>query len=119
MIVERSIGLDGSRSVAPAMKFHVPVDRPSVFAAVIDGGLLYYGQAPEEPTLKRLYERIGEPHSPKIAVLPLKTGSGKVLALTYGDFGAAWATPVPIELLDIFARHAGLVLDTLTRPARA
>ena len=52
-------------------------------------------------------------------MLPLKTGSGKVVALAYGDFGAAWATPVPVELLDIFARHAGLVLDTLARPARA
>jgi hypothetical protein len=119
VVVERSIGLGGNRSVAPAMKFHVPVDRPSVLAAVADGGLLYYGQAPEEPTLKRLYARVGEPHSPKIAVLPLKTGSGKVVALAYGDFGAAWATPVPVELLDIFARHAGLVLETLARPARA
>ena len=119
MIVERSIGLDGSRAVVPAAKHHVPVDRPSVLAAVIDGGLLYYGQAPEEPTLRRLYGQIGEPHSPKIAVLPLKTGAGKVVALTYGDFGAAWATPVPVELLDVFARHAGLVLDTMTHPPRA
>ena len=116
VIVERSVGLDGSRAVAPAMKFHVPVGRPSVFASAIDGGLLHYGLAPEEPTLKHLYEHIGEPHSPKIAVLPLKSGSGRVVALAYGDFGAAWATPVPTELLDIFARHAGLVLETLTRP---
>jgi len=119
VIVERAIGLNGSRSVTPALKFHIPVDRTSVFAAVIDGGLFYYGQAPEEPMLKHLHEHIGEPHSPKIAVLPLKTSSGRVLALTYGDFGAAWATPVPIELLDIFARHAGLVLETLTKKPRA
>ncbi len=119
VIVERSIGLSGNRSVAPSRKTHVPFDRPSVLATVIDGGLLFYGQAPEEPTLKRLYEQIGEPHSPKIAVLPLKTSAGKVLALTYGDFGADWATPVPIELLDIFARHAGLVLDALARPQKA
>ena len=119
VIVERSIGLNGSRAVAPALKFRVPIERPSVVSASIDGGLLYYGQAPEEPMLKHLYGHIGEPHSPKIAVLPLKTGSGKVLALTYGDFGAAWATPVPTELLDIFARHAGLVLGTLTPRPRA
>lgn len=118
VIVERSIGLDGSRAVAPAMKFHIPVGRPSVFASVIDGGPLFYGQPPEEPALKLLHEHIGEPHNPKIAVLPLKTGSGRVLALTYGDFGAAWATPAPIELLDCFARHAGLVLGTLKHPAK-
>ena len=90
-----------------------------MLAAIIDSGQLFYGRAPEEPTLKRLYEHIGRPHSPKIAVLPLKTFSGRVLALTYGDFGAAWATPVPVELLDIFTRHAGLVLDTLSRPPKA
>jgi len=119
VIVERSIGLNGSRAVAPALKFRVPIERPSVISACIDGGLLYCGQAPEEPMLKNLYGRIGGPHSPKIAVLPLKTGSGKVLALTYGDFGAAWATPVPTDLLDIFSRHAGLVLGTLTPRPRA
>ena len=51
-------------------------------------------------------------------MLPLKTAAGRVLALTYGDFGPAWATPAPVELLDIFARHAGLVLETLKRPPR-
>lgn len=115
VIVERSIGLNGSRSVTPPLKFRVPIERPSVLSASIDGGLLYYGQAPDEPMLKHLYEHISGPHSPKIVVLPLKSASGKVLALTYGDFGAAWATPVPTELLDIFARHAGLVLGTLTQ----
>jgi hypothetical protein len=119
VIVERSIGLNGSRAVAPASKFRVPIERPSVISASIDGGLLYSGLAPEEPLLKRLYGHIGVPHSPKIVLLPLKTGSGKVLALTYGDFGAAWATPVPTELLDIFARHAGLVLGTLTPRPRS
>ena len=119
VIVERSIGLNGSRFVTPALKFRVPIERPSVISSCIDDGLLYYGQAPEEPMLKHLYEHIGGPHSPKIVVLPLKTGSGKVVALTYGDFGAAWATPVPTELLDIFARHAGLVLGTLTPRPRA
>jgi hypothetical protein len=119
VVVERSIGLNGSRAVAPGTKFRIPVERPSVFASAIDGGVLFCGPAPEEPTLRHLYGHIGEPHSPKIAVLPLKSASGKVLALTYGDFGAAWATPVPIELLDVFARHAGLVLDAMKHPPRA
>jgi len=119
VVGERSIGLNGSRSVSPATKFRIPVEQPSVFASAVDGGILFSGQAPEEPTLRHLYGHIGEPHSPKIAVLPLKSGSGKVLALTYGDFGAAWATPVPVELLDVFARHAGLVLDTMKHPPRA
>jgi len=118
VIVERAIGLNGRRLVTPAMKSRIPVVRPSIVAAVIDGGQLYYGPAPEEPTLKHLYEHIGEPHNPKIAVLPLKTAAGRVIALAYCDFGTAWATPVPIELLDVFARHAGLVLDTLTQPSR-
>jgi hypothetical protein len=119
LILDRSIGLDGSRSVTPALKSRIPIERPSVLAASIDGGLLSYGQAPEEPMLKALYGHIGAPHSSKVAVLPLKTASGKVLALTYGDFGAAWATPVPSELLDIFVRHAALVLGTLTPRPRA
>ncbi|MHB8837215.1 MAG: DUF4388 domain-containing protein [Candidatus Methylomirabilia bacterium] len=119
VIGERSIGLNGSRSVTPALKFRVPLERPSAFSVCIDGGLLYYGPAPDEPMLRQLYGQIGAPHSPKMVLLPLKTGAGKVLALTYGDFGAAWATPVRSELLDIFARHAGLVLGTLTQRPRA
>jgi len=119
VIVERAVGLDGGRDVTPPAKFHIPYDRPSVFASVIDEGLLFYGQAPEEPALRLLFEHIGEPHSPKIAVLPLKTRSGRVLALTYCDFGEGWATPVPIALLDIFARHAGLVLDALPQRPKA
>ncbi len=119
MIVERSVGLNGSRSLAPAMKSPIAVERPSVFASSIDDGLLYYGPTPEDPMLMKLYELIGEPHSPKIAVLPLKAGLGKVLALAYGDFGAAWATPVPVELLDGFARHAGLVLGALAHPQKS
>jgi hypothetical protein len=118
LILERSLGLNGGRAVAPALKTRIPIARPSIVAAVVDGGPLFYGQAPDEPLLKHLYEHIGEPHSPKIAVLPLKTAGGRVLALTYCDFGPAWATPVPIELLDIFARHAGLVLETMTPPPR-
>ncbi len=115
VVAERGIGLQGVRSVTPALKFRIPVDRSSVFAAAIDGGRLYWGPGPEEPALRLLYERIGEPHNPKIMVLPLKSASGRVLALTYGDFGPGWATPVPTDLLDVFARHAGLVLDAVTQ----
>jgi hypothetical protein len=119
VVVERSVGLSGSRAVSPALKFRIPVERPSVFGASIDGGVLFCGQAPEETTLRRLYEHVGAPHSPKVAVLPLKTRAGKVLALCYGDFGAQWATPAPIDLLDIFTRHAGLVLENLSHQPRA
>jgi len=113
LIVERSVGLGGNRAVAPALKLHIPLERPSVLATVIDGSVPYVGLASGDGMLKALYEHIGAPHSQKVAIVPLASASGRVVALTYGDFGAAWATPLPLELLDIFARHAGLVLGTL------
>jgi hypothetical protein len=118
LVVERTVGLGSGRAVAPALKVHLPLERPSVFATVVDTGVPFFGQASHERMLKLLHESIGEPHSTKIAIVPLATGAGRVVALTYGDFGAAWATPLPLELLDIFARHAGLVLGTLAQRPR-
>jgi len=43
-------------------------------------------------------------------ILPL-ISRGKVIALTYADFGAKPVSPPHVGLLEAMAQHAGLVLD--------
>ena len=47
VVVERSIGLDGGRAVAPALKLQIPVEQPLGVRPVIDSGQSFYGQAHE------------------------------------------------------------------------
>jgi GAF domain-containing protein len=57
-----------------------------------------------------LHKEIGAPRSPKIMVVPL-ISRGKVIAVTYADFGAKPVSPPQINLLEALAGHAGSILD--------
>lgn len=112
LIAERGIGVKADRGAGatPPMRFKIPRARPSIFQDVIENGHLFYGQSSDAILKSHLFGEIGAPHSSKILLLPIKT-SGRVIALIYGDFGPKAGSPVHIDLLDILARHAALVLD--------
>lgn len=112
LIAEKGIGVKSDKRLgpSPAMMFKVPLRQPSLVQDVINRGQIFYGQANDEIMTDHIYKQIGAPYSPKILFMPIKS-FGKVIALIYGDFGAKANTAVRIDLLDILARHAGLVLD--------
>jgi len=112
LIAEKGFGIRGDKSIGASepMLFTVPLEQASVFRDVIGSGRYFYGQCNDQVLRDHLYGEIGEPHSPKILLMPIKA-FGKVIALIYGDFGQASGLPLQIDLLDILARHAGLVLD--------
>jgi uncharacterized protein DUF4388 len=126
LTAERGIGVkaDKSTGATPPMRFKIPLAQPSVFRDVIESGKLFCGQTDDALAKSHLFAEIGAPHSPHVLLAPLKS-FGRVIALIYGDFGSKAASPPQIELLDILAQHAGLVLDNalyrkkINNPAQA
>lgn len=112
LVAEKGFGIRGDRSAGatPPLLFNVPLDEPSVFQDTLRNGRYFYGQCNDAVLRTHLHAQIGTPHSPKMLLMPIKA-MGRVIALIYGDFGDMAGSPLQIELLDIVARHAGLLLD--------
>ncbi|NTV48183.1 MAG: DUF4388 domain-containing protein [Geobacteraceae bacterium] len=112
LIAEKSIGVTTDKSggaTAPLM-FRIPLDGHSVLQEVVEKGRLYYGQRSDTVLTSLLHKEIGAPHSPKVMVVPL-ISRGKVIALTYADFGPKPVSPPQINLIEALAQHAGSILD--------
>ncbi|MBC7962634.1 MAG: DUF4388 domain-containing protein [Steroidobacteraceae bacterium] len=112
LIAEKSIGISGSRSDGPTapLMFRIPLDQNSLLREVVESGRLYYGQRSDEILTTQLYKEIGPPRSPKALIVPL-TSRGKVIAVTYADFGSKPVSPPHTGLLEALAQHAGSILD--------
>ena len=112
LIAEKGFGVksDKNTGATAPLLFTIPLARPSVFQDVIKSGRYFYGSCNDAVLREHLHAKIGLPHNPKMLLMPIKT-FGKVIALIYGDFGGISGSPLQIDLLDIVARHAGLVLD--------
>jgi len=98
---------DGSEA---AVGLKIPLDGYSVFRDVIEGGDPFFGESNDEVLQERLFAEIGIPLRQTIFLLPLKS-HGQVRAVIYGDFGKKNVSPVPVEMFQIQAQHAGLVLE--------
>jgi hypothetical protein len=112
LIAEKGIGVKGDKSegAIPAMRFKIPLTEPSIFRKVVEEGNLFYGESDDETLKNRLFETIGAPLTSNILLLPVKI-FGRAIALTYGDFGTKEASSVPLDILEILASQAGLVLE--------
>ena len=112
LIAEKSIGISTAKSQGPTapLMFRIPLANSSIFQEVIDKGHLYYGQRSDAVLTNLLYKEIGAPRSPLTLIVPL-ISRGKVIALTYADFGSKPVSPPQINLLEALAQHAESVLD--------
>ncbi len=112
LIAEKGFGVsdDKSAGATAPLLFTVPLEQPSVFQDVIRSGRYFYGQCNDTVLRGYLYTQIETPHSPKVLLMPIRA-FGRVIALIYGDFGQIAGLPLQIDLLDIAARYAGLILD--------
>jgi len=111
LIGERSIGVSTEKSMGPtpAGRLKIQLATPSVFRDVVEKGQVYYGESGDE-TLRTFFTQIGRPLSPAIILLPLLCDR-KVVAMVYGDFGQKEASPVRLDMLEILAQPAGIVLE--------
>jgi len=112
LIAERGIGVRGDRrdGATPPLRFRVPLDRHTLFRAVIEKGSVFFGKTDDEIVQGHLFTAIGAPLSPTVFLLPLRS-FGKTVSLTYGDFGHREPSPAQVELLELLAAEAGLVLE--------
>jgi len=111
LIGERGIGISSDKSMgpAPADRLKIQLSKSSVFRDVIEKGRAYYGESDDE-TLRSFFTDIGKPLSPAIVLLPV-ISDRKVVAMIYGDFGQKAASPVRLDMLEILAQQAGMVLE--------
>ncbi len=111
LIGERAIGIGSDKSMGPtpAGGLKIQLSKPSVFRDVVEKGRVYYGESGDE-TLRTFFTEIGMPLSPAIVLLPLICDR-KVIAVIYGDFGQKEASPVRLDMLEILAQQAGIVLE--------
>lgn len=112
LIAERGFGIKADKSAGATLplRFKIPREEPSVFRDAIENNRLFYGECNDDILKKHLFGEIGAPASSTICLLPI-TSHGKAIAIIYGDFGKEPPSGVQIDLLDILARHAGMVLD--------
>lgn len=111
LVAERGIGIiaDGGNGPSPALRFRIPLAGPSTFRKAIDDGRTFFGKA-DETVHRLLFGEIGAPASSTVLLLPLRS-RGKTIALIYGDFGQNGEESIDIDLLEILASQAGLVLE--------
>ena len=112
LIAEKGIGVTAGmgQGTTPALGFRIPLAQPSLFSRVLGAGRVYYGSTEDAVTREHLFAAIGAPYRAAGLLLPLKL-RGKTIALIYGDFGAGEAAPVELDLLEILASEAELVLE--------
>ena len=107
LIAERAIGI-GSTGATSSVKLRIPTAEPSLFQKAL-AGEIYYGNA--DPVVQSaVFGAIGVPAAGKILLLPVKS-FGRVIAVIYADFGARTGGDPQLQLLEILALHAGLIID--------
>lgn len=113
LIAEKGIGVkaEKNKGASPAMGFRIPLAKPSLFSKVIEEGNIYYGKTDDAAVNEHLFAEIGAPASSSILLLPLKM-KGKIISLTYGDFGDKEPASVMLDPLEIIASQAELVLES-------
>ena len=112
LIAEKSLGVTAPKTDGPTspLMFRIPLETYSVFHEVVEKGRLYYGQRSDAVLKDLLYKEIGAPSSPKVMVVPL-VSRGKVIAVTYADFGNKAVAPPQINLIEALAQHSSSILD--------
>jgi DNA-binding NarL/FixJ family response regulator len=114
LVGEKALGVHSEKDAGPtsAAQLKIPLAVPSVFREAVETGRFFCGESHDEILKKHLFEEIGAPLSPVIVLIPMKS-CGKILTITYGDFGRKEASPVSGEALEILAQAAGLMVESV------
>ncbi len=112
LIMERSIGLlpGAERKVAAPLRKRMAIPDNHIFARMTDADSCYYDEISPSSFPDSFYADITAPLDQHILLLPLKS-CGRVVTLTYADFGSHNPISVPLDLLHIFMRQAGLAIE--------
>ncbi|HEX9024580.1 MAG TPA: DUF4388 domain-containing protein [Geobacteraceae bacterium] len=113
LVAEKGIGVKAEKEAGPtpAMRFRLPLAKPSLLYNVINEGNVFFGKTEDATIKEHLFAAIGEPAYLSILLLPLKV-RGKTISLTYGDFGAREPRKLDLAFLDIVASQSELVMES-------
>ncbi|WP_243371207.1 DUF4388 domain-containing protein [Geotalea sp. SG265] len=113
LIAERGIGTGAYKNAdaAAPLRFKISLASPSVFQRTIDNVKVLFERA-EDEALKSLYREIDAPAENKVLIVPI-VSFGRVIALTYADFGTRAAGPAPTDMIASLAKHGSLIFDNI------
>jgi hypothetical protein len=114
LVGDKAIGVYAEREerATSATGLKIPLTAPSIFRDAVEKGQFFYGESDDDVLKNRLFEEIGAPLRPAIILLPMRS-HGKIVTLTYGDFGDKEAAPVQSEVLEILAQSAGQMVENI------
>lgn len=111
---DKAIGVYAERSEGPtsATGLRIPLTSPSIFSEAVEKGEFFSGESDDDVLKERLFEEIGTPLRSSIILIPMRS-HGKIITLTYGDFGDKEAASVQNEVFEILAQSAGQVMENI------
>ena len=114
LVGDKAIGVYAERNegATSAAGLRIPLTAPSIFRDAIEKGQFFCGESDDDVLKKHLFEEIGTPLKSAILLLPMRS-HGKIITLTYGDFGEKEAAPVQREVLEILAQSAGQMVENI------
>jgi hypothetical protein len=114
LVGDKAIGVYADRDEGPtsAAGLRIPLTTPSIFRDAVEKGQFFCGESDDDVLKQHLFEEIGAPLRSAIILLPMRS-HGKMVTLTYGDFGEKEAVPVQSEVLEILAQSAGQMVENI------
>jgi hypothetical protein len=111
---EKAIGVysEKDKGPSPASPLKIPLSEASIFRNVVETEKFYYGETDDALLREHLHAYIGAPLRPTVLILPMKV-RGKIMTLTYADFGMKEVSPVESDALAIFSNLAGLIVENI------
>jgi len=114
LVGEKALGVysEKDKGASPASPLKIPLSGASIFRNVVETETLFYGETDDPALREHVHAHIDAPLRPTVLLLPLKV-RGKIMTLTYADFGVKEVSPVESDALAIFANLAGLVVENI------
>lgn len=112
LITERSIGIlnDKNQGVGSANKKRFQLSDGSIFKKVIDEGKIFFGPIKDADLEKHIFHEIGAPLESTILLVPL-ISNGRIITLTYADFGNTVTKHIPLDFIEFFVGQAGVAME--------
>lgn len=95
---------------AQPLTISMPATGNSPLHTVLVNGVPFFGESNDPLLRETVYPLTGAPLSQKILVVPLKC-LGRVIAVTYADFGDKPPADLNLDLIAALTAHAGLVYE--------
>ncbi|PLX79706.1 MAG: hypothetical protein C0616_10625 [Desulfuromonas sp.] len=112
VVAERGVGIlhEGDMRKPTSLQFRFPLETSELMTQVIKTEQFFFGMCENDGLHDELFKLIGAPKDDRILLLPMKS-NGRVITLTYGDFGEEEAAPIQVDILAILAHQAGLIVE--------